>query len=80
MKYTEFLKENYDIILQVVNAMSVGIWVTNNDGRVVLVNDESLKAGGLGREELMGKTMEELIDAGYVLKDSSCLRVLASGH
>lgn len=80
MKYTKLLNDYYEDILAFVNAMSVGIWITNNEGKVVLVNDESLKAGGLGRDELMGKTMEELIDEGYVLNDSSCLRVLASGH
>ena len=80
MKYSEFLKENYDMLLDIANCMRVGIWITDKDAKVALVNDKSLATGGLKREELIGRGMTELIESGYILYDSSVLKAMVSGH
>lgn len=79
MKYSEFLQKNYDVIMKLINCMRVGVWITDGEGNVVMVNDESIKTGGLTRRELMGKNMKELIDIGYVLDESSVLNAIESG-
>ena len=78
IKYSEFLKNSYDEILDIVNCMRVGVWITDGEGNVVMVNDESIGTGGLSREELIGKNMTELIEIGYVLDESSILNVINS--
>lgn len=71
MKYSEFLKENYHVLLDIFNCMRIGIWITNGNGDVLMVNDESMKAGGLQREEVIGKNMQELIEMGYITESSA---------
>ena len=44
-----------------------------------MVNEESLKTGGLKREDVIGKTTEELLEMGYILDDSSVLKAILSG-
>ena len=78
MKHSEFLAENYDEIMEIINCMRVGVWITDGKGNVVMVNDESIKTGGLSREELIGKNMKELIDIGYVLDESSIINAIES--
>lgn len=79
MKYSEFLKENYDMMLRLFNNMRVGIWITDRDDKVLMVNDDSLKAGGLKRSQVTGKTMKELLDIGYIMESTST-RALRSGR
>lgn len=76
MKLDEFVKDNYSMLLRIFNAIKVGIWVTDGEGRVVLINDESARTGGLRREELLGKKMTELLTMGYILYESSVLKAL----
>lgn len=71
MKYSEFLKENYHVLLDIFNCMRIGIWITDGNGKVMMVNDESMKAGGLQREEVIGKNMQELIEMGYITESSA---------
>lgn len=80
MKYSEFLKENYSALLTIFNCMEVGVWITDGDARVVMVNDKSLGTGGLSRKDLMGREMGELIATGYILYESSVLKAIESGH
>lgn len=79
MRYSDFLKENYDMILKLVNNMRVGIWITDGNDRVLMVNDDSLKAGGLKRNQVIGRTMGELLEIGYIMEAASS-RTLASGR
>lgn len=79
MRYSDFLKENYDILLELFNHMRVGIWFTDSTGTVLLVNDESMKTGGLNREEIVGKTMSQLVEIGYIT-ESSAMAALISGQ
>jgi len=76
MDIEKFVQENYDIIMKIINCMKVGIWITDNKGKVLMINDESLKTGGLKREELIGRTTEELLEAGYILYESSVLNAI----
>lgn len=78
MRYSEFLKENYDMLLGIFNRMKIGIWITDEKGVVLMVNDESVKTGGLKREDLIGESMSDLIKIGYIT-ESSALNALESG-
>ena len=77
MKYSRFLKENYEMLLGIFNCMRIGIWITDGNGEVLLVNDESMKSGGLKRDEVIGKNMNELIEMGYIT-ESSALNAIAN--
>ena len=79
MKYSEFLKENYSAIGDFIKYIKAGIWITDSNGKVIMVNEESLKTGGLKREDVIGKTTEELLEMGYILDDSSVLKAILSG-
>ncbi len=80
MKYIKFLRENYDVLMEFINCMKVGIWITDAEGRVVMINDHSLNTGGMVRDELLGRATSELIDIGYILHESSVLKAISSGH
>ncbi|MBQ6496108.1 MAG: sigma 54-interacting transcriptional regulator [Firmicutes bacterium] len=79
MIYSIFVKENYDNLLAMFNCMRIGVWITDCNAKVVMVNDKSLSRGGLSREEVMGKSMQELIESGYIVDESSVLKALQSG-
>lgn len=79
MKYSVFLKENYEILQDIFNYMRIGIWITDGNGTVLMVNDESIKTGGLNREEIIGKSMQQLIEMEYIAK-SSALAAIKSGE
>lgn len=76
MKYSEFLNQNYDMLLRYFDSMRVGVWITDGKGVVTVINKESEQTGGLRREELIGKSMTELIESGYVLYESSVLKAI----
>ena len=80
MKYIQFLKENYDWLMDFINCMTVGIWITDAEGRVIMVNNSSISTGGLGREEILGRYTTELLESGYILYESSVLKAIESGH
>ena len=75
----EFIKSNYDSLLELINCINVGIYITDGQGITLMVNNESLKTGGLGREELVGKNMNELVSIGYVTESAS-LKSIDSGY
>ncbi len=74
-----FLLQHLDRILELLNSLSVGVYITDGEGNTLLVNDESCRTGGLSREEVLGKNMRELERSGFV-KESITLRTLASGR
>lgn len=78
MRYSEFLKNNYTAILRIIDCMKVGVWITDGKGTVMMVNTQSESTGGLSRKEVIGKTMEELIEIGYILYESSVLKAIKS--
>ena len=50
MKYSEFIRENYEMLLGIVDHMHIGVWITDGEGQVLMVNNESVKTGGLKRD------------------------------
>lgn len=76
--YKQFIKENYNKILDILNCISVGIYITDGSGNTLLLNDESCKTGGLCREEILGKNMKELEKVGFI-ENSVTLKTLLSG-
>lgn len=79
MDYSQFFRENYDVLLTIMNGFDIGIWITDGAGNVIMVNDRSLKGGKVSREELMGRNMVELVETGYVIHESSVLKAIDSG-
>ena len=77
MKYSTFLKYNYDIVLDIIDKMRTGIWITDGTGEVIIVNSESVKTGGLTREEVIGRNMSELLDMGYIT-ESAVMKTIGS--
>ncbi len=71
MKYSDFLREHNDELLDIINCMRVGVWITDAQGTVLMLNDVSEKRGGIDRKELIGRSMEELVDWGYVAESSA---------
>ena len=51
--------------------MRVGVWITDSQGTVLMINNVSEKRGGIDRGELIGKSMEELVDWGYIDESSA---------
>ena len=64
--YKDFIRKNYRILLDILNCLKVGVYITDGDGNTVFLNDESCKTGGLTREEVLGKNMAELEEMGFV--------------
>lgn len=77
MKYNAFIRQNYDILQEIIDNMRTGIWITDGEGKVLIVNNESVKTGGLTRDEVIGRTMDELLKVGYIT-ESATLKVMAS--
>ena len=78
MKYEDFICGNYSLLLDILNCLKVGVYITDREGNTLFLNDESCKTGGLNRDEVRGKNMKELEKMGFI--DSSIsLRVLESG-
>ena len=76
--YKKFIRDNYNQIMSIINCLKVGVYITDDKGNTLLLNDESCKTGGLTREEILGKNMRELEDMGFV-ENSVALRTLKSG-
>jgi PAS domain S-box-containing protein len=72
-----FLRENEEEIFELLNSLKVGVYITDEEGNTLFVNDESCRTGGLTREEVIGKNMKELQESGFV-KESISLKTLAS--
>ncbi len=73
-----FIKRYYNELLKIFNCINVGIYITDGSGDTLLVNDESIKTGGLSREQLIGKNMRQLLKEGYVTESVS-LKSIQSG-
>lgn len=78
MLMSKFLINNYPEILEFLNCLKVGVFVTDGKGDVLLVNDESCSTGGLTRGEIVGKNMKDLEDIGFT-EDTIIWKVLEGG-
>lgn len=75
--YKKFIDKNYSDLLEILNCLKVGVYITDGKGNTLFLNDESCKTGGLTRGETIGKNMRELEEMGYV-EESVSLKVLES--
>ncbi len=78
--YKEFIQENYDIINELIDGISMGIWITDEKGVVLIINQTCVEPGGYPKEEIIGKTTEELLESGYILHESSVLNAIRTGE
>ena len=68
-KFTEkqFIVEHYQEMLNILNTLKVGVFITDGEGKVLMLNEESERTGGgMAIDDILGKNMEELQAAGYV--------------
>ena len=72
-----FIKEYNDELHMILDSIKAGVWITDEEGRVIFVNRESEKTGGLKEKELLGRSMEELLKEGYILYESSVIKALS---
>lgn len=69
------LTEYYDEILNIMDTIKVGVFITDGEGHVLMINRESERTGGRKVDEVLGKTMEQLVEEGY-MDESSVLKAL----
>lgn len=77
--YKKFIKDNYKILLDILNCLKVGVYITDGKGNTLFLNDESYKTGGLSKEQVLGKNMKDLEAMGFV-ENSVSLRTIKSGE
>lgn len=53
------IKNYYDELLDLMNRLKVGVYITDGRGKTLLVNDESCKTGSLTRQEVMGRYIKK---------------------
>jgi len=73
----KLIVNHYNELLEILDCIKVGIYITDGNGNTLLLNKESEKTGGLSREELRGKNMKELVEMGYI-EESSVIKVMKS--
>lgn len=76
--YKQFIKANFKELLDILNCLKVGVYITDGQGNTLFLNDESCKTGGLTRNQVLGKNMRELEQMGFV-ENSVTLKTLESG-
>lgn len=62
----KFIESNYQDLLEIINSIKVGIFVTDGEGNTLLVNDVCCRSGGMGREEIEGKNVDVLVKEGLM--------------
>ena len=73
----QFIKENYDALMEILNSINVGVFISDGGGQVLAVNDASLSAGGAPREEIIEKNIQELVECGYI-EESVTVKIFES--
>ena len=70
------LLDNYEKFLNIIDALKVGVFITDGQGNVLMVNKESERTGGgMALEDILGKNMRYLQEVGYV-DESSVLKAI----
>ena len=77
--YKEFIQENYAIINEIIDGMNMGVWITDDKGVVIAINQTCVETGGYLKEEVIGKSTQELLKSGYILHESSVLNAIETG-
>jgi PAS domain S-box-containing protein len=73
LKYTKELKGELDTIIE---SSFDGIYLTDNFGKILRVNDAFVRITGIKKEELIHKTMKELFESGIFKQDIPLLDIL----
>jgi PAS domain S-box-containing protein len=73
LKYTKELKGELDTIIE---SSFDGIYLTDNFGKILRVNDAFVRITGIKKEELIHKTMKELFEGGIFKQDIPLLDIL----
>mgnify|MGYP004612280551 FL=1 len=76
--YKKFIEKNYKELLDILNCLKVGVYITDGNGKTLMLNDESCKTGGLEQSETVGKNMRELERMGFI-EESVSLKTIESG-
>ena len=76
--YKKFVEKNYKELLDILNCLKVGVYITDGKGKTLLLNNESCKTGGLEQSETVGKNMRELERMGFI-EESVSLKTIESG-
>lgn len=71
------IRDHYQEVMELLDCIKVGVYIGDGNGKTLFLNKESEKTGGMTRDELIGKTMQELIEIGYVT-ESSILKAIKS--
>ncbi|QXI50868.1 sigma-54 interaction domain-containing protein [Pseudomonas alvandae] len=64
---------------ELLNALHDGVYITDGDGKTLKVNQAYERLTGLSGEDLIGRSMRELVKEG-VISQSATLRVLQGGR
>jgi PAS domain S-box-containing protein len=76
LNYTKSLKEE---LATIIESSFDGIYLTDSIGRILRVNEAFTRITGIGNEELLDKTVDELVERG-VFKQAIPLEALADGR
>ncbi|MFR8072703.1 MAG: sigma-54 interaction domain-containing protein, partial [Anaerovoracaceae bacterium] len=80
IKEKTLIEEHYRELLNIMDTLKVGVFITDGQGNVLMVNKESERTGGgMSLDEILGKNMEYLQKVGYV-DESSVLKAIESGE
>ena len=80
IKEKTLIEEHYRELLNIMDTLKVGVFITDGQGNVLMVNKESERTGGgMNLDEILGKNMEYLQKVGYV-DESSVLKAIESGE
>jgi diguanylate cyclase (GGDEF)-like protein/PAS domain S-box-containing protein len=74
------LADSEELNRSVVSALAEGVLVLAADGRVVQANDAAARILGLARDELIGRTPEDLSTSGFEVAGESGERVTADAN
>jgi PAS domain S-box-containing protein len=75
LHYTKSLKEE---LATIIESSFDGIYLTDRSGKILRVNEAFTRITGIGSEELLNKTIDELVERG-VFKHTIPLQALADG-
>ncbi|SFM89767.1 sigma-54 interaction domain-containing protein [Thermodesulforhabdus norvegica] len=62
----------------IINSSHDGLWICDADAKVVRINPASERINGIKAEDVVGRSMKELVEEGFVNK-SATLEVLRTG-
>lgn len=71
----KYLNEQIYFYYEMFNKLQDGIYITDEKGKTLYVNDSFVNLSGLSRKELLGKTVYELVKE-KILPNSCCAKII----